>query len=81
MKHLGTIIEQKYVKSFEYKGSYFNQYLVRFQEWCDYIYMNRDNKHEQALIGAEVLFDYDVDKNKISKYRILNYTPIEELKK
>ena len=81
MKHLGTIIEQKYVKSFEYKGRNFNQYIVRFQEWCDYIIINRNDKHEQALIGAQLLFDYDVQLNKISKYRVINYKTVEELKK
>lgn len=81
MKNFGTIIEQRFVKSFQWNGKDYNNYIIRFKEYEGLHLINRCVEHEQALIGAQIMFDYSNTQGKVVKYRIINYIPIEELQK
>ena len=81
MKNLGIIIEQKFVESFEWNEKEFNKYLIRFKEYEGFHLINRCLDYEQALIGAQIIFDYSNRESKVSKYKVIKYIPIEELQK
>lgn len=80
MNNIGTIIKQSFIKTFEWNGMTFNQYLIQFNEYKGYHFINRSDEYEQALIGAVLMFDYSAQESKVKKYKVVKYVPMEELK-
>jgi hypothetical protein len=81
MEYWGTIVGQKFVDTFQWNGKDYHRYLISFKEHEGVHLLNRCVEYEQALIGAEIMFDYSSEKSKITRYKVLKYIPIEELQK
>lgn len=76
--NFGTISEQHLVEEFEWNEKQFYSYVIGFKEYDGFFRIIREAQHEQALIGAKMLFNYSLDQDKINGYRIVGY---EENKK
>ena len=78
LKNFGVIRTQKFLSEFNWMGKTFNSYLISFNEYEGYFRINRAIDYEQALIGAQVLFNVTSEQpDKIQKYKILGYEIIE----
>jgi len=78
LKNFGVIKTQKLLSQFTWMGKTFNSYLISFNEYEGYFRINRAVDYEQALIGAQVLFNVTSEQpDKIQKYKILGYEIIE----
>lgn len=81
LKNFGIIQTQKFLSEFTWMGKKFNSYLISFNEYDGFFRINRSVDYEQALIGAQVLFNVTSEQpDKIQKYKILGYEIIEKSK-
>ena len=78
--NFGTIIEQHFVSEFEWNDTEFYSYLIKFDEYDGLFRIIREKKHEQALIGGKMLFNYNDSDDKISGYRIIGFDSVVERK-
>jgi hypothetical protein len=81
MKNFGTIVSQELIDTFYWQDKEFNKYLIKFKEYEGLHLINRYAKYEQALIGAQILFDYSFKGNEVKKYRVVTYKSLEEINK
>lgn len=77
-KNYGTVNDQKFVEEFRWKDKIFYSYLIQFNEYEGYFRIIREEKHEQALIGAKIMFNYSYEQSKIDGYRIIGYASKED---
>lgn len=70
----GTITSQKFVEEFIWNKKLFYTYLIQFNEYKGYFRIVRESKHEQALIGAILVFNISDDSNQIKGYNIAGFT-------
>lgn len=83
-KNFGTVQTQNYIKEFQWNEKSYVTYLIKLEEYEGYLQINRCTDHEQALIGAKIMFNVNDDISKITKYRIVGFketkdSRIEEL--
>jgi hypothetical protein len=82
LNNFGIIQTQSLIEEFEWNKKQFYSYLITFKEYDGYFRIVRQAKHEQALIGAKMIFNYSSNEEKIVKYRIIGFEeqlPIKEL--
>ena len=83
LKNYGIVETQKLIEEFEWNDKLFVSYLITFEEYEGYFKIIREVIHEQALIGAKMIFNYSEEEDRITKYRILGYqkkkTKVREL--
>jgi hypothetical protein len=73
LKNYGIIKSQSLIEEFEWNKKQFYSYLITFKEYEGYFKIVREARHEQALIGAKMIFDYSSNEEKIVKYRIIGF--------
>ena len=73
LKNYGIIKTQSLIEEFEWNKKQFYSYLITFKEYEGYFKIVREARHEQALIGAKMIFDYSSNEEKIVKYRIIGF--------
>ena len=71
-QNYGIVCNQQFVEEFEWNNKLFYCYLVQFNEYDGFFKLVREARHEQALIGAKMMFNYSNEKEKIDGYRILS---------
>lgn len=71
--NFGTIKTQELIQEFNWNKKDFYSYLITFNEYDGFFRIVRQSDHEQALIGAQVLFNYSSEEERIVKYRIIGY--------
>ena len=77
LKNYGVINSQQFIEEFVWNEKNFFAYLISFNEYEGYYKIVREAKHEQALIGAHMIFDYSEFEERIVKYRIVGFTDME----
>jgi hypothetical protein len=77
LKNYGVINSQQFIEEFVWNEKNFFSYLISFNEFEGYFKIVREAKHEQALIGAHMIFDYSEFEERIVKYRIVGFTDME----
>lgn len=80
-KYYGTVNSQKFIDEFFWNNKLFYSYLITFNEYDGYFRIVRESKHEQALIGGVMLFNYSNEEDKISKYKIAGFKELNKLNK
>lgn len=73
LNNYGVVNSQRLIEEFEWQEKNFFSYLISFNEYNGFFKIVRQSNHEQALIGAQMIFAYSAEKGRITKYRILNY--------
>jgi hypothetical protein len=73
LKNYGIIKTQSLIEEFEWNKKQFYSYLITFKEYEGYFKIVREARHEQALIGAKMIFNYSSNEEKIVKYRIIGF--------
>lgn len=73
LKNYGIIKTQSLIEEFEWNEKQFCSYLITFKEYEGYFKIVRESRHEQALIGAKMIFNYSSNEEKIVKYRIIGF--------
>ncbi len=76
-KNYGTVIKQKFIDEFNWKGKLFYSYIIQFKEYEGLFRIVRESSHEQALIGANMMFNYSQEKEQIEGYRIVSYQEVK----
>lgn len=77
-QNFGIISTQKLIQQFTWKEKEFFSYLISFNEFDGFFRVIREVRHEQALIGAQVLFNIKEDTDQISGYKIIGYEEKKE---
>jgi hypothetical protein len=78
MKYYSIIKTQSFVETFSWNGINFNSYLISFQNYDGLFRIVRRLEHEQALIGAKIMFNVNDDLTQLSKYKIIGYEEINK---
>lgn len=73
LKNYGIVETQKLIEEFEWNEKSFVSYLITFEEYEGYFKIVREVKHEQALVGAKMIFNYSQQEDRITKYRIVGF--------
>jgi len=77
LKNYGVVNSQQFIEEFVWNEKKFFAYLISFNEYEGYFKIVREAKHEQALIGAHMVFNYSEFEERIVKYRIVGYIDME----
>lgn len=78
LKNYSIIISQQFIESFIWNDFNYNSYLISFQDFDGLFKIVRRKEHEQALIGAKIMFNVNNDSTQLNKYRILGYEKIKK---
>lgn len=73
LANYGVVSSQRLIEEFTWNEKDFYSYLITFNEYEGYFRLIRESIHEQALIGAQMIFDYSDEQEKITKYRVIGY--------
>jgi hypothetical protein len=76
MEYFGIVKEQKWVECYEWKKTTFNKYIIKFQDDDEYYTINRNEKIEQALINAKIIYSLK-QNNSIDKHKIVGYSSLD----
>lgn len=77
LKNYGVVNSQQFIEEFVWNEKNFFAYLISFNEYEGYFKIVREAKHEQALIGAHMVFNYSELEERIVKYRIVGFQDME----
>jgi hypothetical protein len=72
-RNFGVIKTQKYLSTFEWNEIEFNSYIIEFENIEGIFKINRSVEYEQALIGAQIMFNASEDLSSIKKYKIMGF--------
>jgi hypothetical protein len=73
LKNFGVVETQTLIEEFKWNDKLFVSYLITFEEYEGYFKIVREVRHEQALIGAKMIFNYSEEEDRITKYRIIGF--------
>ena len=80
LNNFGIINSQRLLEKFDWNKKTFYSYLISFNEFEGYYRIVREQRHEQALIGAQMIFNYSELEERITKYRVVGYIGLDKTK-
>jgi hypothetical protein len=76
-RNFGIIKSQTYLSTFTWNKKEFNSYMIELKDVNGIFKINRSTEHEQALIGAQIMFNLSDDLSSVKRYKLVGYETVE----